>query len=230
MNVLLTHSEGRLEGLAEALSAQGFTVTHEPLVKTEVLPVYQARAAAERLFGAEWLLFTSRTAVKAWTTLGLPLGPYKIGAVGQKTAEAVAKAGGSVSLVAEPANAEGLLQAFLTRVSPPSRIGLPGGERALPTLSAGLSKAGFTVQKAVLYRTTPQPLTQTDADLIVLASPSAVAALPKTLGRAQLVALGPSTQRAIEARGWHAAEARTPDALGAVQAVLTATTATLSAP
>ncbi len=222
MKILLTHSEGRLEGLAAALGAQGFDVVHEPLVKTEFLPAEESQLAAERLLGADWLLFTSRTAVKAWTTLGLSFDTCKIGAVGQKTAEELGSAGGTVSLVAEPAHAEGFLQLFLARVSPPGRVGLPCGEQALPTLSAGLSGAGFTVEKAVLYRTTAQPVTQLDADLVVLASPSAVAALPETLGRAQLVALGPSTCQAVRERGWHAYKARTPDAEGVVQAVLAA--------
>ncbi len=227
--VLLTHGEGRLEGLAEALSAQGFDVTHEPFIKTEFLPVNQARAAAEGLFGADWLLFTSRTAVKAWVNLALPLDPYKIGVVGQKTAEEIERANGTVSLVAEPANAKGFLDTFLACVSLPSRVGLPCGERALPTLSTGLSEAGFTVQKAVLYRTALQLAPHLDADFIVLASPSAVAALPEPAGQTQLVALGPSTYQAVKARGWHAAEAQTPDVKGVVQALFTAITATLPA-
>ena len=222
VKILLTHSEGRLEGLAQELRVRGFEVTHEPLVATEFLPAKEALAAAEKLCGVDWLLFTSRTTVQAWAALALPLNTCKIGAVGQKTADEVEKSGGSVSLVAEPANAEGFLRLFLAHVSSPSRIGLPCGEQALPTLSAGLGNAGFTVEKAVLYRTTAQPATQLDAGLVVLASPSAVAALPETLGRAQLVALGPSTCQAVRERGWRAYEARTPDTKGVVQAVLAA--------
>ena len=222
MRVLLTHSEGRLEGLAEALGAQGFDVTHEPLIKTELLPAEKARVAAEKLRGADWLLFSSRTAVRAWAALGLTFGTYKVAVVGQRTAEEVEKSGGTILLTAEPANAEGLRHTFLTHASPPGRVGLPCAEGALPTLSKGLSAAGFTVEKAVLYRTVVRPVAHLKADFIVLASPSAVAALPPTLGQTQLIALGPSTYQAIRERGWHAAQAQTPDAKGVVQTVLTA--------
>ena len=222
MNVLLTHSEGRLEGLAPALQAHRFSVTHQPLIYTEFLPAREAYEAAEKLCGADWLLFSSRTAVQAWAALGLSLDTYTIGVVGQKTADEVKKSGRLVSMSAKPENAEGLLETFLTQVSPPLGVGLPCGEQALPTLSIGLADAGFTVTKAALYRTVTRPLTRLDTDLIVLASPSAVAALPKTIGRTRLVALGPSTYQAVRKRGWHAAEAQTPDVSGVVQAVLAA--------
>ena len=220
MNILLTHSEGRLEDLAQALRTHGFRVTHQPLVHTELLPAREAYREVERLRGADWLLFSSRTAVQAWAALGLSLDSYNIGTVGQKTAAEVEKSGGTVAISAEPENAEGLLETFTAHVSPPLQVGLPCGEGALPTLSAGLNDAGFTVTKAVLYRTVTRPITQLDADLIVLASPSAVAALPPTLGQTRLVALGPSTYKAVRKRGWHAAEAQTPDVYGVVQAVL----------
>ena len=94
MNILLTHSEGRLEGLAQALLTHGFKVTHQPLVLTEFLPAREARGEAERLRGADWLLFSSRTAVQAWAALGLSLDTYDIGVVGQKTAAEVEKVWG----------------------------------------------------------------------------------------------------------------------------------------
>ena len=222
MNILLTHSEGRLEDLAQALRTHGFSVTHQPLIYTEFLPVCEAYKAAELLRGADWLLFSSRTAVQAWAALGLSLDSPNIGAVGQKTAAEVEKSGGTVAISAEPENAEGLLETFTAHVSPPLKVGLPCGEQALPTLSAGLHDAGFTVMKAVLYRTVTRPLTRLDADLIVLASPSAVAALPETAAQVQFVALGPSTAQAVKERGWPVTEAQTPDVTGVVQAVLAA--------
>ena len=224
MKVLLTHSEGRLEGLAQLLTTQGFHVTHRPLVRTEFLPFDEAQQAAERLRGATWLLFSSRTAVQAWTALKLPLDTCNLGVIGGKTAREVEKRGGTVSLTANPAHAEGLLETFTARVSPPLGVGLPCGEQALPTLSQGLTDAGFTVMKAVLYRTVTCPITRPDAEIIVVASPSAVATLPVKLGHTRLVALGPSTARAARERGWDAAEARTPDVYGVVRAVLEAAT------
>ena len=49
----MTHSAGRLEGLADALSAYGLTVTHHPLIETVLLPSEQVWADAEALLEAE---------------------------------------------------------------------------------------------------------------------------------------------------------------------------------
>lgn len=226
--MLLTHSEGRLQGLADALAARGLAVAHRPLIETELLPCEAVRADAELLLGAAWLLFTSRTAVRAWAALGLPLdgatpgATAKLGAVGRRTADDLRDLGAQVALEAEPPNAEGLLRTFSAHVAPPAQVGLPCGEEALGTLETGLTRAGFTVGKAVLYRTLTRPLLETDADLVVLASPTAVAALPDALTGARLVALGPSTARAVRERGLDAVESRTPDLTGVVEAVLQA--------
>lgn len=225
MRVLLTHHEGRLEGLAAALAARGFSVTHVPLIETAFFQGDETAASARALLACDWLLFTSRTAVQAWAALGLPLTGEvpRVGVVGTGTGEDVARLGGTVALTAEPAHAQGLLATFQTQTTPPARVGLPCGEGALPTLADGLTQAGFEVTKVSLYRTVTRAFPQTEPDLIVLASPSAVAVLPETLpSRTKLIALGPSTGQAVRARGRHATEAETPDLAGVVQAVLNA--------
>lgn len=223
MRVLLTHREGRLEGLEAALTVHGFEVTHHPLIETAFFQGDAPASSARPLLACDWLLFTSRTAVQAWAALGLPLTGEvpKLGVVGGVTAQDITRLGGQVALVAEPANAQGLLNTFRACATPPARVGLPCGEGALPTLADGLGRAGFSVTKVPLYRTMTRPLPEVEADLIVLASPSAVTALPETLPRrTKLVALGPSTGQALRARGRHATEAATPDLAGVVRAVL----------
>lgn len=222
MRVLLTHSEGRLEGLEAALMAGGFTVMHTPLIRTELLPDEAVRPEAEALLANDWLLLTSRTAVAAWGALGLPLAGIapQIGVVGEKTGDAVTELGGNVALVAHPENAKGLLETFLAHVSGPSSVGLPCGEDAMPTLSDGLSAAGFLVKCVPLYRTVPQPITDLNADIVVLASPSAVAALPETItSKTRFVALGPSTYAALRGRNLEATLSQNPDVESVVQAV-----------
>lgn len=220
--VLLTHGEGRLEGLAAALTARGFSVTHHPLIATEFLPPATVRPSAEALLTSDWLLFTSRTAVQAWAALGLPFGQGpRIGAVGVRTAADLTELGGRVALTAQPENAQGLLETFVARVSPPASVGLPCGVGALPTLGGGLTRAGFTVARAPLYRTVARPFPDSSANLIVLASPSAVAALPATLRpETRLVTLGPSTHQAVRNRGWSAVQAESPSLGSIVRAVL----------
>ena len=223
MKVLLTHSEGRLEGLEDALCAHGLAVKHHPLIETVLLPDKKVRANAEALLEADWLLFTSRTAVRAWGALELPLSDNapQLGAVGRRTADDLRALGERVVLEADPPNAEGLLETFLSRVSAPATVGLPCGEQALKTVETGLTHAGFAVAKAVLYRTLTRPWPRLDADVVVLASPSAVGALPQETS-ARLVALGPSTARAVRERGLCAVESRTPDLSSVVEAVLQA--------
>ena len=201
---------------------------HHPLVTTKLLPQGAVRPSAEALLASDWLLFTSRSAVQAWAALGLPLvlGPHvrgpKLGAVGARTAADLTELGGHVALSAQPENARGLLETFVARVAPPARVGLPCGEGALPTLPDGLTGAGFSVTQAHLYRTVTQHFPNVAADLIVLASPSAVAALPEALEPGtQLVALGPSTCQAIRNRGWRATQAAAPTLRGVAEAVLT---------
>jgi uroporphyrinogen-III synthase len=234
--VLLTHAEGRLGGLAEALTARGFKPLHLPLIETRPLPVPER--AARALLGCDWLLFTSRSAVAAWCALKLPLAGVqpRLGAVGEATARELAARGGRVQLVGDPPNAAGLLARFVEHASPPAHVGLPCAKGALQTLPEGLERAGFTVTRLPLYETVARAwpetfaltdATITDTTIIVLASPSAAEALPQAVGeRSPLVALGPSTKRALEARGWRAHQAPTPDVAGVTEAVLQAASQT----
>ncbi len=234
--VRLTHAEGRLEGLAEALLELGLEVVHTPLIGTRTLASPTLSAQARDLIGCDWLLFTSRSAVRAWCDLGLPLrgtpksGP-KLGAVGSATATDIRLAGGKLSLSAHPQNAQGLVDTFTRRVAPPQTVGFPCSQSALPTLQMGLTRAGFEVRRLPIYESVIRPWSLTNgvlggemiAEIVVLASPSAVSALPQTLGAgpraATFVALGPSTGEALGSRGWRYLQAPTPNAEGVVQVV-----------
>jgi len=221
MKVALTHSEGRLEGLEAALTAHGYGVVRVPLIETVPVPSEAARGLLE----CDWLLFSSRSTLEAWDTLGLPLRGVRphLGAVGERTAAAIRHLGGAVILVGEPQNAQGLADAFLRAVRPPATVGLPCGDRALGTLGVQLCAAGFEVRKAVVYETRACPWkveTVDVVDVVVLASPSAVAALPEGVGaRAKLVALGPSTAAAIAGRGWGYVQADAPEAGAVLSAI-----------
>jgi uroporphyrinogen-III synthase len=97
------------------------------------------RPSAEALLTSDWLLFTSRTTVQAWAALGLPLshGP-RIGAVGARTAADLTQLGARVALSAQPENAQGLLETFVARISPPAASGSPAVKercRRFPTTS-----------------------------------------------------------------------------------------------
>lgn len=256
--MVLTHSEGRLEGLASALEARGVTVVHNPLVATRPRLDDESRRRAEALLALPWLLFTSRAAVEAWQALALPLpraprrsgagaggqggddgggdgsgdggGGPRLGAVGAKTAAALQRAGGEVSLVAESPSAEGLARSFLRRRDARGPVGLPQGDRARAELRAALQRSGLDVRPAVVYDTVTLPwraaaVGPTDVEaaveVVVVASPSALEALPAAVaGRARLVALGPTTQRAARSRGLRARQASAPTPEALLSAVL----------
>ena len=223
MRVALTQSEGRLEGLEHALQERGFDVLRVPLIQTEPLLTPAVREAARALIGLPWLLFTSPAGVGAWEALGLSLdnsslNGSRLGAVGDKTARALTACGGEVSLVGEPQNAAGLAEVFLESGGE-GPVGLPQGNRALPTLRDTLVRHGFETYPVVIYQTMglewcgSNGVDTSDIDVVVLSSPSAVAGLPDEVGaRARFVTLGPSTADAVAARGWRAECAERPDA------------------
>lgn len=220
MRVALTQSEGRLVGLAEALVAKGYQVVRNPLIRVEPILSDTARVQAAALLTCPWLLFTSSAAVLAWRALSLPLQGTRahLGAVGARTAQLIADAAGKVALIAKPATAEGLAQAFLESPLAASPVGLPRGDRALPTLPTRLEKRGFATRQAVVYRTRLLPWRAGNVQAVILASPSAVEALPDQVGaKAALIAVGPTTAEAIHKRGWRCMQAIQPD----IAAILT---------
>ena len=217
MKIALTQSEGRLAGLAEALSAQGHEVIRQPLIQTKPLVNEEVRGQAEELLSCTWLLFTSPSAVEAWHVLGLPLQSIepRIGVVGEKTAQAIRAFKGEVALTGKPQNAEGLADTFLREVDlqeVQQTVGLPRGERALKTLQIRLEARGVQTLSVTIYQTVTCSWQIEEVDAVILASPSAAEALPEAVGRrAKLVSLGPSTSAAITERGWHYVQAKTPN-------------------
>lgn len=252
MRVAITASLGRLETLEARLVAAGFEAVRAPLVATRSLPTAQAEAHA--LLGLDWRLYVSRSAVVAWTQLGLALtdggrpcdggrrndgdrrndggrpcdGDHRdgarIGALGPGTAAELVRAGAAADAIGRPATAAGLARAVLTHPSAPrpgDTVGVVQGDRARPTLVAALRAAGVEARVATLYAscTTAWDLSAA-VDAVVLASPSAVAALPARVGaRAQLVAIGPTTAAAVADRGWDAIMAAAPTEAAVIKAL-----------
>ncbi|CAN5801545.1 hypothetical protein BH24DEI2_BH24DEI2_17480 [soil metagenome] len=222
--IALTQSPGKLAGLEAGLLERGFEVVRSPLIKTEPILTEAVRERAEALLHCPWLLFTSPNGVETWGKLGVGFGQAQLGAVGAKTAAALKGLGGTVALVGEPQTSLGLAETFLQTVRAKAPVGLPRGDRALPTLQDELEKNGLETRPLVVYRTVLNAFNADDidvneVDIVVLSSPSAVEALPRTVGaRANLVALGPSTGAAIAEYGWRYVQAERPD----VDAVLDA--------
>ena len=212
--VVLTQSAGRLEGLAAGLRERGWDVVRQPLIATEPRRDDATRREARTLLDLPWILFTSRSTVEAWHALELPFAGPRFGAVGEKTAEALAAAGAEVRLIGQPATAQGLADSFAARGDATGPVGVPQGNRARPTLRAALETCGYDVRTVTVYDTRSRPWSvEGQVDAVVLASPSAVHAVPDAIGRdARLVTLGPTTSGAVRARGLRAHEAKAPTA------------------
>ncbi len=217
MRIALTQSEGRLEGLQEVLEALGLEVWRIPLIETQTL-----RADPTPLLDCRWWLFTSVAAVRAIQELGLKLSGRALGAVGEATKRALEASGGRVEVMAPQENSDSLAEAFLA-MRPFGFVGLPQGNLARPHLSRRLQEAGYTVRSVVVYETRPRPwpANMPAPDLLLMASPSAVWALPEAIGQqAHCLAIGPTTARALDERGFAHSAVAQPDIKAIVAAIL----------
>ena len=207
MKVLLTRPEGRNEKLADSLRANGFEVDCEPLIAVE--PLGQDPIELE---GYDWLVLTS--AAGAYELKRRARGhAERVAAIGPATAEAF----GEVDLVPRVSTQEGLLSEL---PRPAGRVLFAGAEGARRLLADELD-ADFVP----LYRTRElSPDRPLDADLVVLASPSAARAYSALELRAPVVSIGPETTSAAEELGVRVVEeAQTQDVEGLTNAVLKAT-------
>jgi uroporphyrinogen-III synthase len=212
--IALTQSLGRLDALEPALKARGFETLRVPLVRTVTLPVN-----LEPLDACAWWLISSVATVEALEKLGADFSAHRFGAVGRTSAETIRAAGGQVDLIAPEGDAASLAQQFLAqqlnleRADTSEPIGLPLGDRTLSVLNDELTRAGSATRTLCVYssQSNPWPTGAPQPDLIVLASPTAVQALPQAVAtRARLIALGPTTAASIQARGWTCRVAREP--------------------
>lgn len=226
MRVALTQSRGRLEVVQEMLGARGYEVLRQPLIETQPFLDEGTKLSAQKLLECSWLLFTSRTAAETWQKLSLDISlkpetrnpkPY-IGAVGKKTAEALQQIGAEVSIIADQQNAENFAEMFLNHPKAASPVGLPQGDKALGTVQQKLEAAGFEVRPLVVYKTILHPHRFDNIDVIVFSSPSAVEAA-ENIGRAKIVAIGATTRKAVEARGWQGVQSASPEAVSIVEAI-----------
>lgn len=203
MRILLTRPEGRNEQLAEELRLRGHDVVFEPLIAVEPLddePV--------DLDGYDWLVVTSVTAARELRRRGRGRA-RRIAAIGWATAEAM----GGADVVPAVSTQEGLL-AELPR--PAGKVLFAGAEGARQLIVDELG-ASFVP----LYRTRElRPARVPEADVVVLASPSAARAFATLRRRTPAVSIGPETTKAAERHGVRVlAEASTHDLDGLLEAL-----------
>lgn len=207
MRILLTRPEGRNEPLAARLVALGHDVVCEPLIAIEPLgddPI--------DLDGYDWVLVTSVAGARELRRRARGR-PRCVGAIGRSTADAF----GGADLIPAVSTQEGLLSEL---PRPAGRVLFAGAEQARRLLVDELG-----AEFIPLYRTRElRPEATPEADLVVLASPSAARAFAELELRIPAVSIGPETTAAAEQRGIEVTkEASTHDLDGLVAAVIDAT-------
>lgn len=205
--IVLTRAEETSGELATALRDEGFDVTECPLIRIEPI-----EGPPLELAGYDWLILTSRPGVEQlFARLDGPL--PRVAVVGPGTAAALREHGVEPAVVPRRSTQEGLV-AELPR--PPGRVLFAGAEDARDVLVRELD-ADFVP----LYRTVGlRPEHFPDADLVVLASPSAARALAAIRRDLPCVSIGPVTSEEARAAGLTVAtEASTHDLDGLVDAV-----------
>jgi uroporphyrinogen III methyltransferase / synthase len=218
VRIVLTGTEDVGGRLAEGLTAEGHEVLRCPLVRVEVVD-----GPPLSLVGYDWLLLTSRHGVEA--LLRRLEGPLpRVAVVGPGTAEALREHGVEPAFVARRSTQEGLAEEL---PEPRGRALFAGAEGARDVLVRVLG-ADFVP----LYRTVEvAPEAFPDADLVVLASPSAARALARLRRDLPCVSIGPVTTAEAGRRGLEVvAEAESHDRDGLLQAVKLAASRAASSP
>jgi uroporphyrinogen-III synthase len=204
MRVVVTRPPDQAEPLVQRLEQQGHEVTVCPLIEIESVGPEQVD-----LSGYDWVVVTSANAARE---LGRRAAgkAARVAAIGPGTAAALSE---PPDLVPAVSTQEGLL-AELPR--PAGRVIFAGAEGARKLLVEELD-ADFVP----LYRTKELvPDEFPEADVVVLASPSAARAFAAIGRRVPAVSIGPETTAAAERAGVEILrEARTHDLEGLVNAV-----------
>lgn len=242
--VLVTRNADQSEELTRILEDEGATVLLAPLAKR--LPpgdLGPLDTALREIGRHDWVLFTSQNGVtSAWEradALGVdlsPLGGVRLGAVGQRTAVALAKRGFLGARVPTQADSDHLLTLLAPLVSPGERVLLLRGEEADADLPRGLLALGAKVEDVQAYRmgdSDPQAMdgvrrafAEYEIDWITLMSPKAAERLARAVPPAlyhgvKTAVIGPKTARRAEETGFRVmATAKIASAQGLLEALL----------
>jgi uroporphyrinogen III methyltransferase / synthase len=226
--VVVTRATEQAHELAHSLEALGAEVILLPTVSFAAVEDSEALdAEVQRLAEFDWILFTSRNAVRFFcqrvNELGLNVSALQtpqplVAAVGPTTAMAAKSEGFRVDTVPKNHSGEALVQELRGAIGD-RKILLPRSDRADDRLPNALREAGAKVTEIIAYRTAapdsldPQILRRirdAEVDAICFASPSAFRFLSKCIGaadladlssRVQFAAIGPTTARALRENG-----------------------------
>ncbi len=150
---------------------------HTPLI--EIVAVdddTELKAAISRLQTFDYLLFTSRFAVKYWAASGGGFDVEKIVSIGSTTSAALGKLGVKNINQPEKDDSYGVIDWFSSREK--GKVLIPRSNIALPIIPDGLRALGFDVKTVTAYKNqmpaNPIKANLAEIDKIIFTSPSTV--------------------------------------------------------
>lgn len=203
--VLVTRSRDQAGALAQALREQGAEPIEFPVIRISPPSSFAPLdAALDCIADYDWLLFTSANGVRVLLDRVRDLGRDvrslkgpKIGAIGPKTAEAIADAGIKVDFTPTEFVAEAVVREFPENASG-KRILIPRAEQAREVLPDKLTEQGASVDVVESYRTeiedsdTPRikdMLAAGEIDIVTFTSSSTVQNFATLVGKGGAVSL-----------------------------------------
>lgn len=160
MRVLVTRAREQASELAERIDELGGEAIEWPVIRTAALPIDPGAAFAASPESYDWLLFTSVNGVRFFFEACIALrvdvrrfARARVGAVGPKTAEALASRGLIASALPEEYRGDEMAKALLPLMRPGERALLPRARVARPDLPNLLRDAGIAVDELPVYET-----------------------------------------------------------------------------
>ncbi len=219
--IVVCRARHQAEPLLEAIAAEGAEPVHVPLIEVAA-PLDGGAALRSALSSADtstWILATSANGIDAIAHACSsrpelpPVLTGRLAVVGRATAARAA--GWNLPVVFESPERSAAGLARTLPISPDERAIAAVAELAGPDLSSILSARGVEVEVVTAYRTVAPEVSDvdrqriTDADLVLVTSPSVVERLCSSVGASvlpPLVAIGSTTARAIRESGLSVAD------------------------
>jgi uroporphyrinogen-III synthase len=207
VRVVVTRARGQDSALVDALRRRGHDVVSCPLIEIE--PIDDGPVDIR---GYDWVIVTSANGAAELASRAAGALP-RVAAIGEATAEALRSRGIEPAFIPRLATQEGLVDEFPRPAGRVLFVGAAGARRLI------VERLGADFR--AVYRTHElRPDHPPEADLAVLASPSAARAFAALGAEMPVVTIGPQTTAAArESALTVVAEARRPDAEALAEAV-----------